>query len=230
MPPRKSASPVSVRKSPRNHPLAAEKTVVVAEEAGGAPKLKKADSIGALGYNELRYPGWLSALLVASSIVMGCGAAVAAYYRQRVLAVVSGASAIASVNYWRRPGPGMRRDTDYLLAAAALLYTVPAALSLQGIPNACFWTVLTGFYMCFRRSFQLAIGDGGDGAWSLWHAAGHTFVSVGTMSAAAGDVDSWRFEQFNPLGCVVFAVVVSTLGFDSWRTARSASAAKTSQK
>lgn len=183
-----------------------------------APPVTRGDSIGAIGYNELLYPLWLSRLLVASSVVMACGAAVAAYCRQPILFAVSGLSAGASINYWRLPGPGMRRDTDYVLAALGLLYTVPASLSLRGMPNVCFWMSFTIFYLCFRRSFQLSDGSGGDGTWAQWHAAGHTFVSCGTASAALGGVDQWRFDHFNPLGTVLFVTVVSRLAYDTWRT------------
>ena len=184
----------------------------------GDTTVKRQDSIGAIGYNELLYPPWLSRLLVASSVVMACGAGVAAVYRQPILFCLSGLSAAASINYWRRPGPGSRRDADYLCAAAALLYTVPMALSLHGWPNACFWLSFTAFYLCFRRSFQLSVGDGEDGTWAQWHGAGHTFVSLGTASAAAGDVDGWRFDKFNPLGTLVFAVVCTRLAYDTWKS------------
>ena len=55
------------------------------------------DSIGAIGYNELRYPTWLSQLLVASSFAMACGAVFAVdVYLRRLLVVFPGFAGVAS--------------------------------------------------------------------------------------------------------------------------------------
>lgn len=187
-------------------------------EIGSAMTLGRNDSIGVLGFNDVIYPPWTSRLLMGSSIVMGCSSAFAGVLHQYILCTLSGLSAVASINYWRKPGPGCRRDGDYCFAALALAYTVPASLSLRGTPNVCFWACLTAFYLCFRRSFQLSsVSNGGDGRWAQWHAAGHTFVSIGTSSAALGEVDSWRFDHFNPLGTLISMLICSRLAYDTWR-------------
>ena len=191
---------------------------VLREGEVGKPTTRRDDISGAIGFNDVIYPPWTGRLLMGSSIVMGCSSAFAGVLHQYILCTLSGMSAMASIIYWRSPGPGRRRDLDYCFAALALAYTVPASLSLRGTPNVCFWACLTAFYLCFRRSFQLSsVSNGGDGRWAQWHAAGHTFVSIGTSSAALGEVDSWRFDHFNPLGTLISMLICSRLAYDTWR-------------
>ena len=191
---------------------------VLREGEVGKPTTRRDDISGAIGFNDVIYPPWTGRLLMGSSIVMGCSSAFAGVLHQYILCTLSGMSAMASIIYWRSPGPGRRRDLDYCFAALALAYTVPASLSLRGTPNVCFWACLTAFYLCFRRSFQLSlVSNGGDGRWAQWHAAGHTFVSIGTSSAALGEVDSWRFDHFNPLGTLISILICSRLAYDTWR-------------
>ena len=186
------------------------------------------DAIGrVIGYNTIEYFEWQSRLLVFSSVLMGASAAAALAAGQATLATHVGLASAASVNYWRRPGPGWRRDLDFLLATIACAYCTFAGQSLHGVPNAIALGGFGCFFICFRRSFLLSVGDGGDGAWARWHALGHAFVAVATISLAVGGADGWLTEPLpllrprrNPLGAATLALAAIDFAAEWWRAWR----------
>ena len=90
---------------------------------------------GVLGYLELRYHAWQVYLLVCSSVLLSIPSALGARHGVPVLSVLCGGASVASVNYWRRPGPSWRRDLDFVFAIGAILWGIIGAFSLVGTFN-----------------------------------------------------------------------------------------------
>jgi hypothetical protein len=191
-----------------------------------------------VGYNSVIYYPWQVQLLVMTSICMGVAAATALAARQRTLGTVSGLVSVASVNYWRAPGPGWRRDADAALAATSLAYCLFVGRRLRGALSTAGMGAFLSFFLCFRRSFQSAVGDGGDGSWARWHALGHVCVSLATLCLAANRVEDEQHQppseppprtrrRRNPLwlGCIVtVAAVCAVDGIGGAIRARAAAA------
>lgn len=188
------------------------------------------DAIGSLiGYTTIKYHPWQVKLLSATSICMGGGAAFALHGDQAVLGSFLSISSLASLNYWRKPGPGYRRDADFLMAGSTFVYCTLAGQQLCGALNAVSVASFAGFLGCFRRSFRLsaATPDGGDGSWARWHALGHVCVTLAAIALAAGRADEWLLEAAlvrparNPLwtsGLATAAAVGAYDGLRMWRT------------
>lgn len=90
---------------------------------------------GVLGYLELRYHAWQVHLLVCSSVLLSIPSVLAALHDRPVLSTLCGGASLASINYWRSPGPSWRRDLDFAFAIGAILWGMVGAFSLVDTLN-----------------------------------------------------------------------------------------------
>ena len=163
-------------------------------------------------------------LKMHACVLMGACATATLALGQPTLGTALGAASVASINYWRCPGPGRRPDGDFAIAIALFLYYTLASQSLSGLPNYCACGCFGGFFLCFRRSFLLSVGDGGNGAWARWHALGHGIVAMASLSLAAGNVDGWLAEPLplirprrNPLGAATLSLAAISCVYEGLR-------------
>lgn len=88
--------------------------------------------------------------------------------KKKLLPVLNTATSLVSMNYWRNPTPGIRREMDYLLAKTNFvvhhLYATPKLLPIDLIIGT-FWTLSR---------------MGGRG-WIKWHALFHTSAATGMI-------------------------------------------------
>lgn len=86
--------------------------------------------------------------------------------RKRLLPILNTATSLVSMNYWRNPTPGSRRQVDYLLAKTNFvihhLYAKPCVLPLD--------LVIGGFWF---------LSNMGGKNWVRWHAAFHVASATG---------------------------------------------------
>jgi len=176
-------------------------------------------------YNSLKYHPWQSRLLLlSSSCFLSVGVAAIVSLGQPLYGCLIVSSGVASLNYWRRPGAGPRRDLDLLLALLALGYGVVAGFGVNGIANTCAWPLFLSLFFCFRQSWKLSAGDGGDGTWALFHAGAHVSCAATATCQCIGDVDGWRANparlsvRGNPLATATICVVAAVLGADFARS------------
>ena len=87
---------------------------------------------------------------------------------KRVLPIVNTATSLVSMNYWRDPKPGWRREVDYALAktnfAIHHLYLKPRHIPMD-LSIGLFWW----------------LSNRGGKYWSAWHAMFHSMVTVGML-------------------------------------------------
>ena len=199
---------------------------------GGRRGVRAGDAIGSvIGYNAIQYRPWQVRLLSATSVCMGGSAAFALASGQVVLGAFLSLSSLASLNYWRKPGPGWRRDADFATAGCTFVYCTLAGQQLSGAPNALAVAAFVGFACCFRRSFLMAAAtpEGGDGSWARWHALGHLCVTIAAFALTAGDADMWLANPAlvrpmrNPLWMSGLASTVAMAALDGWRAVRTRS-------
>ena len=146
---------------------------------------KQSTRILSQDYHELQYKPWQGRLLMCTSTFFAASSAVSALSGSYGNAACMGGASLASVNYWRAPGPSWRRDLDLAMAAIAFVYGFIGACSLQGPPNVVTWTSFVGAGVCVRCSWVYsARNGGGDGSWALWHAGSH--ASLATAGACIG--------------------------------------------
>lgn len=113
-------------------------------------------------------------LLCASSALSAPGAVIAWACGVRVFAAVSLLQVVLSVNYWRRPEWGVRRDLD---VCCALLLSVAV---LGHWCSKC--ATATPIRLCYSAAFLLwgnACREWGlkRATWVLWHVAFHTVLA-----------------------------------------------------
>ena len=188
------------------------------------PAPKRSDSIGALlpDYNSLKYHAWQCRLLMFSSACFLSTGLVGLLLRgQPIFGGLVSCSGIASLNYWRWPGPGVRRDIDYVCAVLALGYAVAAGFGVRGLANTMAWAFFLAMFFLFRRSWVLSVGDGGDGSWASWHAAAHVSSAIAGAFQAFGDIDGWRDDigrlsvTGNPLATASVGVLLAVVSIDA---------------
>ena len=183
------------------------------------------DSIGALlpDYNSLKYYGWQSRLLVFSSFCFTAAGSFGLFMDQYIFGSLVVIGGLVSANYWRKPGPGPRRDADYAFGAIALIYCVLAGFCNRGWTNTTAWSLFVIMFFCFRRSWVLSVGDGGDGTWAMWHGGAHVTSAMGGVFQVLGGIDGWRHDVsllnplHNPAASAGVGVLVATVLFDKYR-------------
>ena len=141
-------------------------------------------------------------------------------YQQYIFGSLVFSSGVCSLNYWRVPGPSMRRDLDYILAGLALGYAVIAGFCVRGVLNILAWVGFVTMFFLFRHSWFLSVGDGGDGTWACWHAAAHVSAAIAGAFQALGGVDGWLQDlslmsvRDNLPGTLGVALLVTVLAYD----------------
>ena len=90
---------------------------------------------------------------------------------KRLLPFLNTSTSLVSMNYWRNPTPGWRRELDYALAkfnfAIHHLHLKPSDIPTD-ISVGLFWL----------------LSKRGGKHWALWHGLFHTSVTVGMLRAS----------------------------------------------
>lgn len=124
-------------------------------------------------------PEEFSRRLFYTSQLSGISVLLSLYYGQYDFAAFAVLVLFNSINYWRYPVRGLRRNVDILCAAAACLYQMQASFGLGSqLYFTAYWvTALAGVfsYHMARRSDQL---QGDVDAASRWHMGLHVFGNV----------------------------------------------------
>jgi hypothetical protein len=174
---------------------------------------------------EVEYRPWQVRLLLASSLALVAAARLALAEGAPRTAAAVGASAAASLNYWRAPGAGWRRNLDCACASVAVAFGLLVGQALSGALNAAYWAGLLGFVVCFRASVRLST-VAGNVVWAKWHAAGHACISASIVCGVLGRCEErWlaqpspvRAPLENPLAAAAIAVCLGSLGSNLART------------
>lgn len=171
-------------------------------------------------YAHLAFPVWQVQLLLTSSLSFLISGAFAGALGQRLLSLMLCTAGLCSLNYWRSPGPSLRRDADLAAAGVALAYCLFTGFWLTEITCYLGWGSLLGALSCFRHSWMLSLGH--DETWAYWHAGAHVLSGVAAIALASGDVASRNTSLIPPHNVVAecsIALIIFQVLFDCLKPA-----------
>lgn len=147
-------------------------------------------------------------LLLASSAALLGVAATVHHLGSPGLALRTCAMAMASLNYWRAPGRGWRRDLDVVLGVGLVVPNAIVALWLEGAPNVVGWAAFVLACYCFHRSWHDSAVVG-DKRWALWHVGAHACMAVAALALAIGGAEAVATAVWPPRNILGLAALAS---------------------